>query len=143
MTALLLAAILSLSPALPTATAARYAADIALAADGDIDMAWALVATQHEESHWRVDVETCRVTGDGGRSVSAYQLGKWWWAGYSQAEVCASNQLAASLAASALTVLSHRTGGLPGAMRAYVGCRPGDVRSVRRIQLYRKLRGTP
>jgi len=75
--------------------------------------------------------------------VSAYQLQKHWWAGYAEAELCASNRLAASLAASALTILSHRAGGMVGAIRSYIGCRPGDVRSVRRIQLYRKLRGTP
>jgi len=142
-TALLVVAILALSPALPVPTAERYAADIALAADGDIDMAWALVATQHEESHWRSDVETCLVTGDGDRAISAMQIHHWWWAGYSRAEICASNRLAVSLAASALTVLSHRTGSLVGALRAFIGCRPGDVRSVRRIQLYRRVRGTP
>jgi hypothetical protein len=141
-TALLVVAILALSPALPAATAERYAADIASAAEGDWDMAAALLATQWEESRFRVDVETCLVTGDGDRSVTAFQMQRHWWAQYSRAEVCASNRLAASLAASALTILSHRTGGMTGALRAFVGCRPGDVRSVRRIQLYRKLRGS-
>jgi hypothetical protein len=142
-TALLVAAILSLSPALSNATAQRYAADIASAAEGDLDMAWALTATQFEESHFRGDIESCAVTGDGGAAVTAWQLHRHWWAGYSQAELCASNRLASSLAASALTVLSHRTGGMVGALRGYIGSRPGDPRSVRRIQLYRKLRGTP
>lgn len=141
MSALILAAILRLAPALPAATAERYANDIALAADGDWEMAAALIATQHEESRWRVDVESCAVTGDGGAAVTAWQLHKHWWAGYSRDEVCRSNQLAASLAASALIVLEHRTGGMVGAMRAYIGCRPGDVRSVRRIRLFRKIRG--
>ena len=141
MSALVLAAILTLAPATPLERAKRYADDIALAAAGDVDLAYALVATQHVESSWREDIETCAVTGDGGAAVTAWQLHKHWLGGYSRAEVCASNALAASLAASALIVLEHRTGSLVGAMRAYVGCRPGDPRSVKRIQAYRRIRG--
>jgi hypothetical protein len=140
-TALVLAAILTLAPALQRETAERYAADIALAADGDIDLAYALVATQHVESSWRLSVETCAVTGDGGRAVSAFQMHRHWWAGYSRAEVCGSNALATSLAASALVALEHRTGGMAGALRAFVGCKPGDPRSVRRIKAYRQIGG--
>lgn len=141
MTALVLAAILTLAPSLQRETAQRYANDIALAADGDVELAYALVATQHVESSWRADIETCAVTGDGGAAVTAYQLHRHWWAGYSREEVCASNALATSLAASALIVLEHRTGGMIGAMRAFVGCRPGDPRSVKRIKAYRLIRG--
>jgi hypothetical protein len=141
MGALILAAILTLAPALPAPTAQRYADDITLAADGDLDLGYALVSTQHVESSWRADIETCAVTGDGGAAVTAFQLHRWWWAGYSQTELCASNRLATSLAASALIVLEHRTGGLIGALRAYVGCKPGDPRSVKRIKAYRLIRG--
>jgi hypothetical protein len=141
MSALILAAILSLAPKLSRATAERYANDIALAADGDLDLGYALVATQHVESSWRSDIETCAVTGDGGAAITAWQLHKHWLGGYSREEVCASNRLAVSLAASALIVLEHRGGGWPGAMRRYVGCRPGDPRSVKRIKAYRQIRG--
>ncbi len=141
MTALVLAAIVSLAPALPVPTAERYAADIVAACDDEWDLCAAMVATQFEESRFRAEVEDCRVTGDGGHAISAWQLHKHWRGGYSQAEVCASNALAASLAASALVALSHRTGGLAGALRAYIGCRPGDSRSVRRIRLFNRLRG--
>jgi len=141
MSVIILAAILTLAPALPPATAQRYANDITLAAAGDLDLGYALVATQHVESSWRLDVETCAVTGDGGAAITAWQLHKHWLGGYSRAEVCASNTLATSLAASALIVLQHRGGGWPGAMRRYVGCRPGDPRSVKRIQAFRLIRG--
>jgi hypothetical protein len=139
--ALVLAAILKLAPLLELSTAERYAADIAAACGDEADLCFALVATQHVESSWSMDVETCVITGDGGRAVSAFQLQKWWWAGYTRAEICSSNRLAVWLAASTLTVLSHRTGGTIGALRAYVGCAPGDPRSVKRIKAYRLIRG--
>lgn len=141
MTALVLSAILRLAPALPPATAERYAADIAHACGDEWDLCAAMVATQAEESSFRSDIETCAVTGDGGAAITAWQLHKHWLGGYSRAEVCASNTLAASLAASALIVLSHRSGGMVGAIRRYIGCRPGDPRSVRRIKTYRLIRG--
>ncbi|HMJ53601.1 MAG TPA: hypothetical protein VK540_16050 [Polyangiaceae bacterium] len=136
---LITAAIVSLAPNLPTETVDRYAADISEAADGELELAVALVSTQDAESSWRADVETCKITGDGGRAISAMQIHRHWWAGYSRAEICASNTLAVSLAASALTVLSHRTGGTRGALRAFVGCRPGDPRSVKRLRTYDRL----
>src|SRR5262249_40416495 len=123
--------------------AERYAADIVAACGDETELCCALVATQHEESRWRADVESCAVTGDGGAAVTAWQLHRHWWQGKSREEVCASNRVAASLAANALTVLAHRAGGFPGAIRSYIGCRPGDPRSVRRIRLFRKLRGAP
>jgi len=141
MTALILAAILTLAPALPAPTAERYATDIAMACGDELDLCYALVATQHAESAWRAEVEDCRVTGDGGAAVSAWQLHKHWLGGYTRAEVCGSNRLAAYLAANALIILQHRGGGWPGAMRRYVGCLPGDPRSVRRIKAYRLIRG--
>ena len=143
MSALVLAAILALAPALPHATAERYTADIVAACGDEAELCWALVATQHEESRWRTDVETCAVTGDGGAAVTAWQLHRHWWGGYDSAELCASNRLATSLAASALIVLEHRTGGMTGALRAYMGAKPGHPGSVRRIRLFRKLRGAP
>ena len=59
MQTLILTAILALAPYLPQETAERYANDIALAADGDLDMAAALVATAEGESHFRVAIERC------------------------------------------------------------------------------------
>jgi len=137
----ILTAILTLAPTLEYGTAARYADDIYAACGDERDLCYALVATQHAESAWRPDVERCEVTGDGGRAVSAFQLHRHWWAGYSREEVCKSNGRAAWLAAGALVVLEHRTGGMIGAMRAYVGCAPGDPRAVKRIQAYRRIRG--
>lgn len=136
---LVTAAIISLAPQLPPETVERYAADIESAAQGELDLALSLVATQDAESSWRSDVETCKVLGDGGAAATAWQLHKHWYSGHTRAEVCASNTLAASLAASALIALSHRTGGLRGALRSYIGCRPGDPRSVKRLRTYDRL----
>jgi hypothetical protein len=134
------AAIVSLHPPpMSGETIDRYAADIAAAAEGDVDVALALVVIQDAESTWRESVETCKVKGDGGRAISAFQMHKHWWGGKTSKEVCGSNKLAAELAANVIDVLSHRTGGIAGALRAYVGCNPGDPRSVRRIRNFKRL----
>jgi hypothetical protein len=136
---IVVAAIVSLGPRASGESIDQYAADIAEASQGELELALAMVATQDAESTWRRDIETCKVLGDGGAAATAWQLHKHWRGGHSRAEVCASNRLAASLAAGALIALSHRTGGLRGAMRAYVGCRPGDPRSARRIRTFERL----
>lgn len=62
-----------------------------------------LVALAAGESGWRAEVIDCRVTGDHGRSVSAWQLmTPWAWAGRSRADICSSVPLAAGLALRAL-----------------------------------------
>lgn len=137
--ALIASAIVSLRPALSGEMIDKYADDIAAAADGDLELAMALVVVQDAESTWRPTVEICHVTGDGGRAISAFQMHRHWWAGYSRKEICESNRLAASLAASALLVLAERTGGWRGALRAYVGCSPTDSRSVRRRRVFNRL----
>jgi len=140
LTSIVTAAIISLAPNLSEETVGRYASDIVAASQGEgTDLALAMVATQDAESSWRPEVEDCRVTGDGGAAVSMWQLHKHWYSGRTRAEVCASNTLAASFAASALIALSHRTGGLRGALRSYIGCRPGDPRSVKRIRTFDRL----
>lgn len=81
--------------------------------------ALALVAIAQHESGFAADVQTCRRNGDGGRSVSLWQLqGPWAWDGHTRAEVCASPELAATLA---LGVLSRhaRCGTYGGMFRGY------------------------
>lgn len=85
---------------------------------GPLGSSMALVAIAQHESGFASDVETCKRTGDGGRSVSLFQLqGPWAWDGHTRAEVCSSVTLAASLA---LSVLSRHSKCTPrGIFMAY------------------------
>lgn len=134
----LLAAILRLAPLLSQATAERYAADYASVA-ATLDEGLALVATARVEGVFDPAVETCRRTGDHGRSISMFQLRRFWWGGHTRREICGSNRLAAWLA---LRVL--RTHGFERsperAFRAYVGCSARDERVRSRIIIWRRLR---
>lgn len=68
----------------------------------------ALMVIAHHESGIREDVITCRVRGDGGRSITAWQLmTPWAWGGHSASELCASSELAASMALRVL--VTHAT----------------------------------
>lgn len=136
------AAIVSLGPKLSGEAVDGYAADIAFAANGDVELALALVTVQDAESSWRPDIASCKTLGDGGRAAGSFQTHRHWWRNHSQREVCASNRLGAEIAASALTVLSRR-GGLTNALRLYVGCGWGDKRAVRRHETLRKLHRLP
>lgn len=145
MTAFILAALLSLSPILQrdVPRAERYAADIVTAAQGDVDLALALVVTAEGESTFIASRETCRVVGDNGASVTMYQLNRWSgsWNGSTREELCASNTLATRRAAEWLIMLRLHTGGWRGAIRAYIGCAVGDPREVRRVRNFRRLKG--
>lgn len=133
-----LAAILYVSPALSEDTARRYAEDYASVA-ADLDEAFALVATARVEGTFDPDVETCRRTGDHGRSVSMFQLRHFWRVGFTRAEVCKSNRLAAWLALGVLRY--HGFDRSPErAFRRYVGCKPADERATSRVTIYRRLR---
>ena len=141
----ILAALLSLSPVLrkDVPRAERYAADIVAAAQGDVDLALTLVVTAEGESRFRTAVETCREVGDGGNSVTMYQLNRWSgsWNGSTQAQLCADNTLATKRAAEWLIMLRLNTGGWRGAIRAYIGCDMGDPRVQRRVRNFRRLKG--
>lgn len=136
---IVVALILSLNPPLSGEDVDRYAADITFAADDDVNVAIALIVVQDSESTWRRDVESCKVTGDGGKAISSVQIHRHWWSGYSRAEICASNRLAVTLAANVITVLSESTGSTRAALRAYVGCSSKDPRAVRRWRKYDEL----
>lgn len=119
------AMIVRLSPTIDATLRDRYAADIVSAvgeSDRPVELAAALVATQAAESDWRESVETCRVTGDGGAAISAFQFHSHWFGRSSRKELCSSNALAAGTAASILTTLRKRAGSWRRAFRMYVGC---------------------
>ena len=136
------AAIVSIGPRLSGEQIDRYATDIAYVANNDLDLALALVVAQDAESAWRESVETCKVTGDGGRAISSFQLHRHWWGEFTRTEICASNVVAAARAARALTVLARR-GGFENALRLYVGCRASDPRATKRRATLRRLRALP
>jgi hypothetical protein len=133
MKTLVLNAILALAPALPLETADRYASDIAMAADGDIEMAAALVATAEGESHFRAVIERCECQAwecdrgaDGKiRALGLFQLQYYWWGKHDAKEICADNALAAMLTAKELTYLRKRFGWAQ-ALRYHIGSSATD-----------------
>lgn len=140
--AAILVALATAAPNVPAEVRAGYAADIA-ASTNDPELGLALVATATIESHWRPTVASCTVVGDRGAAVGLYQLHRYWYAGHTAEEVCASNRLSTQLAARALAHLRRGAGGsVELAMTRYVGSkRADDPRVVKRIELFRKLKG--
>jgi hypothetical protein len=146
MTALILAAILTLAPALPSETAQRYANDIALAAEGDLEMAAALVATAEAESHFRAAIERCECQawecdrGENGkvRALGIFQIQYYWWAKHDAEEICGDNSLAAILAAKELSYLQKRYGWIR-ALRYHVGGKATDEQVLPRIRRFEQL----
>lgn len=131
-------AIQSSAPATPPDRARRYAEDYASVSE-TMDEAMALVSTARVEGVFDPDVETCKRTGDHGRSISEFQLRRFWWDGHTRAEICASNRLASLLALRALRSLGLERAPAE-AFRRYVGCRAGDRRVSFRVALWRRLR---
>ena len=89
-----------LIPVTSTAGRARYdaiAADIATASEADpidndpLRTSLLLAAIAYRESQFRWDVETCRVTGDGGKALGLWQT-------HSTALVCRDRKTAARVA---------------------------------------------
>jgi len=140
MTALVLAAILTLAPALPAATAERYAADIALAAGDDLEIAVALVVTAAAESDFRETIERCACKrwecdpdkNGKPRAYGLFQLQFYWWDGHSPDEICASNTLSTDLAGRELRIHRAMVGGsMRKAIRRHVGRLPATDRRVK------------
>jgi hypothetical protein len=146
MTTLILAAILTLAPALPQETAERYANDIAVAAAGDLEMAAALVATAEGESHFRSTIERCECQswecdrGEDGkvRALGLFQLQYYWWANHDAEEICGHNDLAAILTAKELYYLQKRYG-WARALRYHIGGKATDEQVRPRLRRFEQL----
>ena len=146
MKALILTAILTLAPALPPETAERYANDIARAADGDLEMAAALVATAEGESHFRAAVERCECQqwecdrgADGKiRALGLFQIQRYWWGDHDAAEICGDNALAAMLTAKQLNYLQKRYGWVR-ALRYHIGGKATDEQVRPRLRRFEQL----
>ncbi len=146
---IVLTAIVSLAgPRLPAETAERYATDIVEVATDDIELAIALVATADEEGfHFAPRIERCECSGDEcdrdwrtGRveAFGLYQLHKYWFAGHTGEEICASNRLGTELAAKALIFLRKTRGDIRTAIRLYNGAPKDDPRIVRRMKVFER-----
>lgn len=107
------------------------AGSIARAASTPEDQALLLV-TAVRESALRLEVETCRVVGDGGRAVSSYQLWRHHWRGHTRSEICSDPALAAGLALGALRF--GRT--VRARIAAFMGRGQQDPEVSRRVRLY-------
>jgi hypothetical protein len=113
---LVTAAIVSLHPHISGEMIDKYAVDIVAAVDEEcghddahcIELALSLVVIQNAESSFRSDIESCRVTGDNGKSVTGFQLQSHNWGPYSRKEICASNLYAARRAAAVLATHARR-----------------------------------
>jgi hypothetical protein len=146
MKTLVLNAILALAPALPSETADRYADDIAIAADGDIEMAAALVVTAEGESHFRAAIERCECrawecdrAADGKiRALGLFQLQYYWWGKHDAKEICADNALAAMLTAKEFTYL-HKRFGWARALRYHIGGSATDEQLRPRLRRFEQL----
>ena len=146
MQTLILTAILAIAPALPPQTAERYANDIALAADGDLDMAAALIATAEGESHFKSPIERCECQqwecdrGDDGkiRALGLFQLHYYWWANNTPEQICGDNALAAMLTAKELYYLQKRYG-WARALRYHIGGKATDEQVRPRIRRFEQL----
>ena len=130
-------AIATAAPHVSAEARARYADDIA-AASSDLETALALVTMARFESDFRHDVESCSVTGDGGRALGLYQLHGHWLGRHHAQAVCSSNRLSTQLAASAFTRL-RGPNGVEEAFARYLGAKPTDRRVANRMKLYRQL----
>ncbi len=144
---IVLTAIVSLGgPRLPADTAKRYAADVVTVAGEDAELAIALVATADEEGlHFSERIERCECFGHEcdrdwrtGRAAAfgIYQLHKYWFAGHTAEEICASNRLGTELAGKALRFLRTNHGGIREAIRLYNGAPKDDPRIVRRLKVF-------
>jgi hypothetical protein len=146
MKALILKAIFALAPVLSLETAERYANDIVLAAEGDLEMAAALVATAEGESHFRAVIERCecqawecdRGTDGKIRALGLFQIQYYWWGKHDPKEICADNTLAAVLAARELTYLQKRFG-WERALRYHIGGSATDEQVRPRLLRFEQL----
>lgn len=122
----------------------RLAADVVLAVELGPDPfgdpaanALALVAIAWHESGFRPEVANCRVAGDSGRSVTAWQLmGPWAWGGNTRADVCNHPALAAYLALGVLERHAERCPRAPwrAVFDGYSGGRCGRASAASRRQ---------
>jgi hypothetical protein len=146
MKALILKAIFALAPALSLETAERYTNDIVVAADGDIEMAAALVVTAEGESHFRAVIERCECQAwecdrgaDGKiRALGLFQIQYYWWGKHDAKEICADNALAAVLTARELTYLQKRFG-WERALRYHIGGSATDEQVRPRLLRFEQL----
>jgi len=83
-------------------------------------------------------VQTCRITGDNGRSLGSFQLQRHFRGGFSLRDFCNTPSLQAQLALRALRI-SRGTGDVRRAFARYMGRRGADAEVCRRVRTYERL----
>jgi hypothetical protein len=136
--AVLTGLVLQLAPAIGSDRAAEVASGAAVAAEASpqpLEAGVLLIVTAWRESGFRKAVETCQITGDGGRAVTAYQLHREHWGHHQATEICADHALASRLALRALE--GHHS--VRGACAAFLGRRWTDPEVTRRVAAFNRL----
>lgn len=136
--AFILAGVFWLAPATPPQWAEEIYDDVASATD-DVEEAAELVTTWWHESQFRPAVLDCRVRGDHGRALGAFQLWRHWRGGFRDRDVCQTPSLQAQLALRALRICGG-AGGPRRAFARFTGRPAGDAEVSRRVQTYERLR---
>lgn len=104
-----------------------------------------LAAVAVGESSLRADIENCRTTGDGGRSVGLGQVMRGPnWRGHSRSEICASRRLQLRLALHVLDACWQRTSKADASFRCYTAGDPKKNSYVARheYQTFRNVRAS-
>ena len=101
-----------------------------------------LAAVAVGESNLRTDIETCKVTGDGGRSVGLGQVMRGPnWKGMTRKQICNDRQMQLRLSLHVVDVCWQKTPSANAALRCYTSGNPyKDSYAARHeLALYRKI----
>lgn len=102
-----------------------------------------LAAVALGESNLRRDIETCKVTGDGGRSVGLGQVMRGPnWQGHTRTQICSNRKLQLKLALHVLDVCRLRSKDSPSVLKCYTSGDPSKNSFAARHEyaLYNRLR---
>jgi len=133
--AALVVAAMNMVPGLSPERAERIVDPIVAVTDDPQERALLLV-TNRAESTFRVDVETCQVSGDHGKAFTSYQLHPWLWGSlWGRRWACSDPQLAARLA---LFALGSR-GSIRSRIARFMGRSPGDKQVLWRERLVNRI----
>lgn len=102
-----------------------------------------LAAVALGESNLRRDIETCKVTGDGGRSVGLGQVMRGPnWKGHTRSQICGNRRLQLKLALNVLDACWLRAKDAPSVLRCYTSGDPNKNSYVAKHEhsLYSRLR---
>lgn len=110
-----------------------------LGASGTDRDALALVALGKTESHFRRDVRRCKITGDGGKSITGWQIQH--FGPYTRDELCASDALAAERAIAIFNGYVKTCGSVERAFQGYTSgsCKSKNAHGQKAFATWEKL----